>query len=356
MSSPVWDLTLKKEVRMKPTDFSRHLSNFFGQYLPSECGLSGNTIRTYSISFTLLIKFMEMSEGIRPEHLCLADFTQQRIRDFLKWLEEDRRYSVSSRNARLGAIHSFFKYLQYQDVKGLYSWQSIMSIKSKKMQQKEMAYLSIEGIKLLLRQPDLHTRNGRRDFVLLGLLYDSAARVQELINLTPNDIRFDETATVRIIGKGSKVRCVPLSKDQAKNLKRYMQERGLLEIHNMSKPLFCNPQGNMLTRMAVLNIVKKYTEMAREKHPELMPEGIGCHSFRHSKAMHMLEADINLVYIRDFLGHSSTNTTEIYARVSHKKKQEALEKLNPGIIKDGKASWQKDKALLAYLKDLQKKY
>lgn len=341
---------------MKPTDFSRHLSDFFGKYLPTECGLSNNTIKTYSVTFTLLIKFMELSEGIRPEYLKLSDFTAQRIKDFLAWLEKDRGCNPSTRNARLGAVHSFFKYLQYQDVKGLFSWQSILAIKSKRVPQKEMAYLTIEGIKLLLKQPDLHTRIGRRDFVLLGLLYDSAARVQELIDLTPNNIRFDETTTVKLIGKGSKVRCVPLSLAQAKNLKKYMTEKNLLDKKNLSKPLFCNPQGNKLSRMAILNIIKKYVCMAKQINPELIPDAVGCHSFRHSKAMHMLEANINLVYIRDFLGHSSTNTTEIYARVSSKKKQEALEKLNPGIIKEGKSSWQKDKTLMNYLKELQRKY
>lgn len=341
---------------MKPTDFSKHISGFFGKYLPMECGLSNNTIKTYSVTFTLLVRFMELSEGIRPEHLKLSDFTAQRIKDFLTWLEKDRNCSPSTRNTRLGAIHSFFKYLQYQDVKGLFSWQNILAIKSKRVQQKDMSYLTVEGIKLLLEQPDLHTRTGRRDFVLLGLLYDSAARVQELIDLTPSDIRFDDTTTIKLFGKGAKVRCIPLSAAQAKNLKRYMIEKNLMDKENLSKPLFCNPQGNRLTRMAVLNIVKKYVEMAKKVQPELIPDDIGCHSFRHSKAMHMLEANINLVYIRDFLGHSSTNTTEIYARASSKKKQEALEKLNPGIIKEGKSSWQKDKTLLSYLKELQRKY
>ena len=104
---------------MKPTDFSRHLSDFFGKYLPTECGLSNNTIKTYSVTFTLqrmLAEFMELSEGIRPEYLKLSDFTAQRIKDFLTWLEKDRGCSPSTRNARLGAVHSFFKYLQYQDV------------------------------------------------------------------------------------------------------------------------------------------------------------------------------------------------------------------------------------------------
>ena len=111
-----------------------------------------------------------------------------------------------------------------------------------------------------------------------------------------------------------------------------------------------------MSRMAVLNIVKKYIVMAKAVSPELFPDNIGCHSFRHSKAMHMLEADINIVYIRDFLGHSSTTTTEVYARASERMKQKALSKLNPRIVQEGKTSWQDNKDLLGYLKSLQTKY
>lgn len=340
----------------KITDFAKYLTDFLGHYLPVECGVSSNTVMTYSHTFTLFLRYMQREELIKAEKVCLKDITKQRIINFLKWLEEERKCSISTRNARLGALHSFFKYLQYRDAEGFARWQGVMTIRYKKNANPEMAYLTIEGIKLLLRQPDLTTHNGRRDFALLGLLYDSGARVQELIDLTPSSLRFGETTTIRLCGKGNKVRIVPLSENQVKNLKQYMTENGLFVPLENGHPLFCNPQKNKLTRMAVLNIVKKYASMARQENPSLIPEKIGCHSFRHSKAMHLLEADINLVYIRDFLGHSSTTTTETYARASEKKKQEALEKLNPGIVKKGKTYWQKDKELMQYLKNLQQKY
>lgn len=341
---------------MKPTDLAKHITDYLGHYLPVECGMSRNTVQTYSYTFTLFMEFMYKEELIKSERLCLKDITKERTIRFLKWLETKRNCSVSTRNARLGALHSFFRYLQYRDVAGISQWQEIMSIKHKKSAGPEMAYLTVEGIKLVLRQPDLGTKNGRRDFALLGLLYDSAARVQELIDATPENLRFDTVTSIRLVGKGNKARIVPLSEVQVNNLKKYMQENRLLDNQNLKHPLFPNRQGDKLSRMAVLNIIKKYAAMAEVKHPELIPEGIGCHSFRHSKAVHMLEADINLVYIRDFLGHSSTTTTEVYARVSEKKKQEALAKLNPGIIKDGKTSWQKNKELLGFLKELQRKY
>lgn len=341
---------------MKPTDFANALTDYLGRYLPTECGYSQNTVKTYSFTFTLFIEYMECEHLVKPERLTLDEITKERIINFLSWLEKERSCSVSTRNARLGALHSFFCYLQYRNVEGIAKWQGILSIKCKKPKAPEMSYLNIEGLKLLLRQPDLKSRKGRRDFALLGLMYDSGCRVQELIDLTPSCLRFEETTTVRLLGKGNKTRIVPLSGTQVNNLKQYIQEERLMRPESQSHPLFPNPQGNKMTRMAVLNIVKKYMKMAREISPELIPDDIGCHSFRHSKAMHMLEADINLVYIRDFLGHVSTTTTEVYARASDKMKEKALSKLNPGIVQEGKTSWQENKELLGYLKSLQTKY
>ena len=341
---------------MRQTDFARHLTDFLGHYLPVECGVSPNTVTTYSYAFSLLLEYLRLEHMLKPEKVTLADITKERVIRFLEWVEKDRNCGVSTRNSRLAAIHSFFRYLQYRDVEGLARWQEVMSIKRKKVSAPEMSYFTVEGVKLLLRQPDLRTRNGRRDFALLGLLYDSGCRVQELIDLTPQSLRFEETTTIRLCGKGRKARIVPLSAAQVSNLKVYMGECGLDKPECQNHPLFSNPQGNRLSRMAVLNIVRKYSDMARRISPELIPDDIGCHSFRHSKAMHMLEAGINLVYIRDFLGHSSTTTTEVYARASEKMKAEALSKLDPTIVKDGKTSWQKNKELLSYLKDLQNKY
>lgn len=341
---------------MKPTDFANALTDFLGRYLTTECGYSRNTVTTYSYTFTLLIEYMQCEHLIKPERLTLSEMTKERIIGFLSWLERDRKCSVSTRNARLGAIHSFFNYLQYRNVGGLARWQDILSIKCKKPKVPEMSYLNIEGLKLLLRQPDLRTRKGRRDFALLGLMYDSGCRVQELIDLTPSCLRFEETTTVRLLGKGNKMRIVPLSDTQVRNLRRYMEEEGLNRPESQCHPIFPNPQGNRMSRMAVLNIVKKYMSMARKIAPDLIPDDIGCHSFRHSKAMHMLEAEISLVSIRDFLGHASTTTTEVYARASEKMKQKALSKLNPGIVQEGKTSWQGNKELLSYLKSLQTKH
>ncbi len=341
---------------MKPTDFSKYLTDYLIRYLPTECGMSRNTIQAYSQTFMIFLRYMSEEECIKPEKLFLRDITKQKVISFLDWLEKERGCSVSTRNARLATLHSFFRFIQYRDVEGLKQWQEVLSVRFKKCTSPEMAFLTIEGIKLLLKQPDTKTEYGRRNLALLGLLYDSGARVQELINLTPLDLRFGETATVRLQGKGNKARIVPLSSSQTENLKRYMKEHSLFEPQNAAHPIFTNPQRNRLSRVAVLNIVKKYAGMARKIMPTLIPDNIGCHTFRHSKAMHLLEADINLVYIRDFLGHSSTLITEVYARASEKKKVLALQKVNPSIVTNKKTTWQKNGQLLDWLKNLQHQY
>ena len=341
---------------MKPTDFSKYLTDYLTQYLSNECGVSPNTIQTYSVAFTILLGYMKVEEGISPDKLCLKDITKLRIINFLEWLETDRKCSVSTRNARLATLHSFFKYIQYRDMKGMKVWQDILSIRFKKCASPEMSYLTADALKLLLMQPDISAKKGRRDLALLGLMYDSAGRVQEIADLTPSDFRFEGTTTVKLKGKGRKSRIVPLSGNQVKNLMRYMQENQLFEPHASVHPLFSNPHNDKLTRAAILAIVKKHTAMARLNEPSIIPDDIGCHSLRHSKAMHMLEANINLVYIRDFLGHSSITTTEVYAQTSAQKKMEALKKISPSIVTDRKTSWQKDGILLNWLKDLQQKY
>ena len=341
---------------MKQTDFAKHLTDFFCHYLPVECGFSSNTVKTYSYTFTLLLKYLQIEQHIRAEMVTLSVITKEIIIHFLDWVDKERKCCVSTRNSRLAAIHSFFRYLQYRNVEGLAKWQNIMSVKYKKAPSPEMAYLTIEGIKFLLKQPDLNTKYGRRDLALMGLLYDSGCRVQELIELTPQSLRFEETTTIILYGKGRKTRIVPLSDGQVRNLRKYMEEFRLNNPEYQNHPLFANHQGNKMSRMSVRNIIRKYVDMAKAKSPELFPEGISCHSLRHSKAVHMLEANINLVYIRDFLGHTSTTTTEIYAKASEKLKMEALSKLSSTIVVEGKTSWQKDSELLSYLKNLQRKY
>jgi site-specific recombinase XerD len=339
---------------METTNFAKYLSGFLSKYLPGEVNASPNTILAYKDTFVQFITFMKEQKKIDAQKITLEKITKEAVIDFLAWLQEKRNCSNATRNYRLAAIRSFFNYLQYENPERLFEWQRILSIKVKKHEKKSIHYITTDGIKLLLEQPDLGTRNGRRNLALLALMYDSGARVQEIIDLTPSSIRLDSPGIVKLVGKGRKARIVPLQGEQIVFLKKYMQENHLLELYASQYPLFSNNRNEKLTRAGVTYILKTYADQARKINPIVIPGIISCHCLRHSKAMHLLQAGVNLIYIRDLLGHVSIQTTDVYARADSKQKRESFEKayieMKPELSKI--KSWQKDTNLLEWLKSL----
>ena len=334
---------------MQPTDFSKYLTGFLTKYLAHERGASSNTITSYRDTFVLLITFLE-SKNIKLKNLVLEKINKGLIVQFLDWMQSERNNSNATRNVRLAAIHSFFKYIQYQHPEHLYDYQQILSIRMKKTEQTSVNYLSIEGITLLLQQPDLKTARGRRDLALLSLMYDTGSRVQEIIDLNPLSIRLDKPSTIKVVGKGNKARIVPMMERQVALLRNYMHEHQLTESAANRYPLFYNSRREKLTRAGVNYILYKYASRARMKNAKLIPEQISCHSLRHSKAMHLLQAGVNLVYIRDILGHVSVTTTEIYARADSQKKREAIESAYVDVAPKEHPTWLKNGNLLEWLK------
>ncbi len=259
--------------------------------------MSIHTISSYKFTFMLFISFMEQQKRLNISKIELKDITKESVVEFLDWLQSERKCSGATRNVRLAGIHSFFRFLQYQHPENLSEWQRILSIRAKKTETEAINYLTIDGIKLLLEQPDTSTHKGRRDLAMLALMYDCAARVQEISDLKPSSIRLNKPYTIKIIGKGNKARIVPLMEEEIEHIKRYMTENNLLEAHFGMNPLFYNSRKEQLTRAGINSILKKYANMARIENPSLIPEKISCHTLRHSKSMHLLQADVNLVYI-----------------------------------------------------------
>ncbi|UZR99082.1 site-specific integrase [Chondrinema litorale] len=334
----------------KVTDFSRYISDFISRYLPNQRRASPNTIAAYRDTFVLLIEFIETTRSIKVEKLMLEHITKKTIIHFLSWLEKERKCSNSTQNARLAAIHAFYKFLQYEDLAHLYPCQKILSIHFKSTKQPAVNYLTIEGIKLLLKQPNIHTKKGRRDLALLSLMYDTGARVQELIDLSPSMLHLGSPATIKIIGKGNKARLVPMLEAQTIHLKQYMRESGLDNPAFNTYPLFYNHRKEKFTRAGINYLVKKYMNMARKENSLLIPNNMSCHSLRHSKAMHLLQAGVNLIYIRDILGHVSVQTTEIYARADSKQKRQALEAAYVNLHPDEEPLWENNENLVSWLK------
>lgn len=336
------------------TDFAEYLESFFTDYLGAEQGASKHTVRSYRDTFILLIDYMIDVQGIPVDKLLMANLNRDVILSYLNWLQDNRKNSSSTRNQRYAAIRSFFEFLERKDPTRLATWQSIRSIKSKKTPVSTVNYLTVDGIKCLLEQVPTNDRHSRRNLTLLSLLYESGARVQELIDLTPSCLRLDKPALVHLHGKGNKTRIVPLRDQQVDILTTYLEENRLITPSQSERPLFFNSSGSKLTCSGVTYILRIYAAMARAVHPELIPKQISPHILRHSKAMHLLQAGVNLVYIRDILGHVSVQTTEIYARADSKLKRESLEKASRDIFDKEISilSWEKDKKLKLFLKGL----
>jgi site-specific recombinase XerD len=335
---------------MKTTDFAKYLTNFLTVYLIDERGASENTIRSYRDTFVQFIEYINNIESIRINEITLSTITRDRVVAFLDWIQKEKKRGVSTRNNRLAAIHSFIKYVQYHHPDTIYEFQRVLSIKSKRHERGKINYLSLDGIKLFLSMPDTETRKGRRDLTLLSIMYDVGARVQEVADLTVQDIHKEKPYYVTVHGKGRKIRTVPMLEMQMKILLSYMEENGLLKSECRPYPLFTNNRKEKLTRGGITHIVKKYATMARAENDKIIPRSICCHSLRHSKAMHLLQAGVNLVYIRDILGHVSIQTTELYARADSKQKREAIEKAYTNTSPEILPLWERDENMLSWLK------
>ena len=336
---------------MKPTDFAKYLTEFLSIYLPKQKNVSKNTIYSYRDTFKLLINYCQDIKSISIEKITLNVLTSELIIEFLAWLESERKCSISTRNQRLAAIHSFFRYTQAEEPAGIFNFQKVTAIPIKKAQKTVVEYLTPEAMKLLLQQPDKHTQKGRRDLTLISVLYDSGARVQELIDLKVQDITLHDPAVITLTGKGNKSRRIPIMKNTASLLQNYLLENKLENPWKNEYLLFTNNQHQKLTKVGVAYIIAKYVAAARQTST-IVPAKVKPHMFRHSKAMHLLQAGVNLIYIRDFLGHVDLKTTEIYARIDTETKRKAIENLYPDMIDSNLPDWNNDKALLSWLADL----
>lgn len=336
---------------MKPTNFARYLTDFLSGYLSGQKNVSKNTIYSYRDTFKLLLKYCQEVKGVAIERISIDLLTAGLIKDFLNWLEYERKCSISTRNQRLASIHSFFRYIQGEEPAGIHHFQRVISIPIKKAEKKVIEHLLPRTMKLILEQPDKNSPKGRRDLTLLSVLYDTGARVQELIDIKIIDLTLDTLPVISLTGKGNKMRRVPLMKNTVTQLQKYLSENDLNKQWKNQYPLFTNNQHNKLTKEGVAYILDKYVKMASVAS-RIVPKRISPHVLRHSKAMHLLQAGVNLIYIRDFLGHVDLKTTEIYARTDTETKRKAIENAYPDIITGELPDWSKDKKLLTWLSEL----
>lgn len=338
----------------KINDFAWYLSYFLTKYLSGEKNMSTNTIAVYRDTFRLFLLFCDEKKGISPDQITISILTKELITDYLDWLEQERECSIATRNQRLSSIHGFIKYVQKESPDNLFSLQRIMGISSRKTGKTIIPYLTEGELKILFQQPDVKTKQGKRDLVLLTLMYDSAARVQELADLKVKNIRLNSPAVVTLNGKGNKTRQVPVLGKTKDLLSGYLEEHKKYPwgIALADVPVFYNQKHQQLTRWGISYILNVYVELAKNDIGFTVKFPITPHVLRHSKAMGMLKSGINLIYIRDFLGHSNVTTTEVYARADNEMKRKALEESYKELYTDEMPKWEDDENLMQWLKNL----
>lgn len=336
---------------MKPTNFANYLTRFLGEYLPSHRNVSPNTITSYRDVFTLLLRYCQTHHGLSPERLHLEQINASRILEFLGHLETERHCTSRTRNHRLAAIHAFFRYLQSEAPDHLVQCQQILAIPSRRHERKAVPYLEAGDLAALLAQPDRTTVEGRRHAILLRVLYDTGARVQEVIDLSVGDVRIAAPAQIRLTGKGRKMRIVPLMSETVSLLDEYLREHRLNDNARLDEPLFFNRYGQRLTRSGVRYLIAKYTEQARQQRSTLPPK-ISPHTLRHTKAMHLLQSGNPMPAIQAILGHADIKTCTIYASADLEMTRKALEKAAPSAPAETSPSWRSNQHLMDWLRSL----
>lgn len=336
---------------MKKTDFTKALTAYFSTYLPLTCGVSPNTCNSYRDAFKLLLLYFQEEKGVPANSIELRMLNRNLVSDFLDWLEAQRKVSVTTRNQRLAAMKAFAHYVQYRNPEYLENCTDIITMRPKKHEKPVIPFLTEDELKALLAQPDPSTRHGLRDLTLLSLLYDSGARVQEITDLQLKDIRLTNPAMVTLTGKGRKARQVPLMKETCTLLDTYIRNFDL-NSEPLTAPLFFNKKGEALSRYGITYILKKYVSKAEL---DGSARKISPHGLRHTKAMHLLRAGVNMIYIRDFLGHVNISTTEVYARIDAEMKRKVFEEKVPNFTPNTTMPWEEDKDLLQWLTQFGKK-
>lgn len=297
------------------------ITAFFCQYLSNEAGVSDNTLKSYRDTFILYIRYLEERGVCKPKNLNMTVFTADKVNAFLDWLESERCCSISTRNQRLAAIKSFCNYVIRKTPENCKGCQDILQLRIKRAPLATIEYLPTDNIASILKQPDCSTPEGIRDLAILSFMYETGCRVQELIDVHLGDISFRKPNTVTLTGKGRKTRVIPISPNATSILRQYVERHRITELDHV---LFNNRSNKPLSRSGVAYILNKHLQLARQIDSTIFIKSIHPHVFRHSKAMHLLESGVNLIYIRDFLGHSSVTTTEIYAKCNPELKRKYI--------------------------------
>lgn len=316
-----------------PTDLGRELVRFFEEFLPGQRGLSPNTVRSHRDALLLLLQFAA-ADAKRPiERLQVSDLTAERVVRFLNHLEVDRGNGIATRNARLGAIHVFARFLAAHMPEALGTLQRVIALPYKRgAREAPIEYLERAEIEAVLQSIDRSNALGRRDYALFCLMFNTGARVQEALDVRRRDVRLDAPPQVRLHGKGNKVRLCPIWPVTAKLLRAFIDELPASDGNPADALLFTNARGRPLTRFGVRYLLRRYVATAAKAVPSMRDKSIHPHSLRHSTAIALLKSGVDFATISQWLGHAGLNTTMRYARADIDLKRQAIAQVFPDAL------------------------
>jgi len=333
-----------------PNALARTLRRFFSEYLPGVRGASPHTVLSYRDALALFLRFLADRTARPVVDLDLDDIEPDMVIAFLDHLEHKRGNRIVTRNARLAALHAFARYLATQDPEWIATSQQILAVPFKRAPVPIVEYLEANEIRAMLDAMDSRTPTGRRDHTLMLTLFNTGARVQELLDLRPIDLCLERPQQVRLRGKGRKQRFCPLWKQTADSLRHLLTESGLEDAS--TERLFRNRRGEPLTRFGVRYLLRKYAKLAVVAAPTLASKRVHPHMLRHTTAVHLLQAGVDMVSISHWLGHASVETTNRYAAVDLDAKRAAIAKVEPLIEGTTLAAWRSDSSILEWLEAL----
>jgi integrase/recombinase XerD len=311
----------------KPTtgpSFAMLVQRFFAEHLNHHRAVSPRTVAAYRDTFRLLLQFAERHTGKSPSKLKLVDLDSKLVLAFLDHLEHDRKNGARSRNARLAALRSFLKYAAHHDLSALGVIERALAVPMKRFDRPMLGFLARQEVQAILDAPDTATWAGQRDHALLTMLYNTGARVSEIIGLRVKSLILDASPAIHLTGKGRKQRTVPLWRSTVTVMRAWKRRMGATED---SAPLFPNRSGRAMSRSNVTQRLTLAVAAAAEQYPQLLARSISPHTFRHTTAMHLLQSGVDMAVIALWLGHESPSTTHMYIEADLAMKERALSRL-----------------------------
>ena len=332
-----------------PNLLARCLRDYFADHLPRLRGMSPHTIHSYRDSLVLLLRFAASDRKIEVCDLDIGDLDPDRILSFLVYLETERDNSITTRNVRLAAIHAFFRYVGTHHPDQMERAQRMLGIPFKRADQRVIEYLDRSEVEAVLACIDRSVADGRRDYALLATMFNTGARVQEIVDLRASGLQLTKPYQLRLFGKGRKERFCPLWPQTAQVLSAFCEERRI-ELRSDAR-VFLNHRGAPLTRFGVRYILAKHVDRARLEVASLERKRLHPHSMRHSTAVALLKSGVDLSTISQWLGHSSPTTTNRYATIDLDMKREAINRVKP-VANSRKAAWRISETVLEWLESL----